>query len=93
VLASAVVSLQDQGEPGTTATVDIALLEDDRALSRRVITISGGASLQVPLQALASVPSGPHSVGIGTLARFYSSAGPGDVIVSPVSIIATALPG
>jgi hypothetical protein len=91
LLISAAVGLRDEGAPGTMATLTIGLILDRREVSQIQVKIGGGQQLQIPLQKLAKITKGKHTIGLGVLAR-YSSNLPGDVIVALVSIIASALP-
>jgi hypothetical protein len=91
LLVSVVAGMRNAGASGTTATITVAIIVDGHALSRRQVMLLGGEQVQVPLQALVSIPAGKHTLGFGDNAE-YSSRGPGDVFVQPVSIIATTLP-
>jgi hypothetical protein len=73
------------------AELSYAVILDKRAISRGEITLAGGQQEQVPIQSLARVTSGSHTVGFQIRAE-YSSYGPGDLTVSPVSIVAVSLP-
>jgi len=75
----------------THVEVSYAVILDERAVSRGEITIAGGQQEQVPIQALARATTGSHTVGFQTRAEYFSYE-PGDVIVSPVSIVAVSLP-
>ncbi len=55
------------------------------------ITSAGGQAIQVPVQTLVDVPAGIHTAGLAVSAR-YDLGGPGDVLVSGVSVIAGAFP-
>jgi hypothetical protein len=91
LLVSAVAGLDNEGAPGTHAEVSYAVILDERAISHGEITVAGGQQEHIPIQALLPVASGPHMVGI-QLGAEYSGYGPGDVIISPVSLIALSLP-
>jgi hypothetical protein len=91
LLISAIAGLNNQGATETHAEVSYAVILDERAISHGEITIAGGQQEQVPIQTLLPVASGPHTVGIQVGAE-YSGYGPGDVIISPVSLIVVSLP-
>jgi hypothetical protein len=91
LFVSAIAGLDNQGTPETHAEVSYAVILDERAVSRGEITISGGQQEQVPIQTLLRVRGGFHTIGL-QLSAEYSGYGPGDVIVSPVSLIAVSLP-
>ncbi len=94
LLVSAVVGLTNDGAAGdrrTFAQVVLELMVDRRraAASRVIITV--GQIVQVPIQAVAEVAAGRHTVGLAVRAQ-YDSAGQGDVLVSGASVIASAVP-
>jgi hypothetical protein len=91
LLVSTIAGVANDGAANTHAEVSYAVILDERAVSRGEITIAGGQQEQVPIQALVRVTSGSHTVGFQIRAE-YSSYGPGDVVVSPVSIVAMSLP-
>jgi hypothetical protein len=64
---------------------------DQRRVAESQITSVGGQSVEVPIQALAAVSAGSHSAGLKVEVE-YDSVGSGDVLVSGVSLIASALP-
>jgi hypothetical protein len=70
--------------------VTVRVIVDHRVASEGQIEMQGGQLVQVPAQALASVAAGAHAVGLSIQA--HCSARPENVLVAPVSIIATALP-
>jgi hypothetical protein len=91
ILISAIVGLRDEGPAGTRADVRIHLVVDGRLASHSELTMTGGQQEHTPMQLLAPVGAGKHTVGVDVDAR-YSYYQAGDVLVSPVSVIATALP-
>jgi hypothetical protein len=91
LLASAVVGLHDDGQPDTTATVQLHVIVDGISVSTGSVVVAGGQQIQAPIQALRRVSSGHHTVGVA-LGASYSSSAPGEVVVSPVSLVASALP-
>ena len=90
-MVSAIVGLRNEGPTNTTANVMLHLIVDGRLVSHSELTLTGSQSVQAPAQLLANVTAGSHTVGIEVEAK-YSSYEPGDVLVSPVSLIVTALP-
>ncbi|MGA2319990.1 MAG: hypothetical protein ABSG95_04505 [Solirubrobacteraceae bacterium] len=91
MLIWAIAGVDNEGVADTQAKVSYAVILDERAVSSGEITVAGGQQEQVPIQALVRVTSRSHTVGFQIRAE-YSSYGPGDVIVSPVSIVAVSLP-
>jgi hypothetical protein len=75
----------------THAEISYAVTLDKRALSVGKVTIAGGQQEQLPVQVLARATVGSHAVRFQTRAQYFSYE-PGDVIVSPVSIVAVSLP-
>jgi hypothetical protein len=92
VLVSALASLHDEGTvPTATAVVTLHLILDGKLVTDNSSTISGGQSAQLPAQLSVRLPAGTHTVGVEADAK-YSTAEPGDVVVSSVSLTATAVP-
>jgi hypothetical protein len=91
LLVSAIVGLSYAGPVGDTAHVKFWLDVDKRHVVEELVTITVGQALQVPLQALASVSSGRHSVAVEAFTS-HGEAEYGQVILRHVSLIATALP-
>jgi hypothetical protein len=91
LLASAVVGLRDDAQPNTTATVQLHVILDGESAASSSVVLAGGQHTQVPIQLLRRMSSGHHTVGIEVGAS-YSSYEPGEVVVSPVSLLASALP-
>jgi hypothetical protein len=92
LLISAIVGLENEGSPSTTARIILELRVDRRHVAESQVTITGGQVIQVPIQALVNVSTGSHTAGLAVQAE-YRSNGPGDVLVTGVSIIAGAFPG
>jgi hypothetical protein len=91
LLVFATATLKDEGAPQTTASVTLKLNVDLHPVTESQVTIAGGQTLQVPIQALANASAGSHTAGLEVSAEYHSS-GPGDVLVSGASVIASALP-
>jgi len=91
LLASAVAGLRNEGPTGTSAEVSLQLVVDGRSAEHSDLTLAGGQTAQLPLQAVIRATAGRHTVAIRVSAQ-YSSRAPGDVIVSPVSLVVSALP-
>lgn len=91
VFLSTITGLQDQGSPGTTATIKVALIVDGKIASQSELLLSGDQTAQAPAQLVTSLSAGEHTLGLEASAK-YSSSGPGDVIVGPVSLAASAFP-
>ncbi len=87
---TAVIGLNDHGTSQATANVTVRVIIDDRVASESETEMTGGQLLQVPAQALVPATAGTHTVGISIEADY--SARPENVLVAPVSIIATILP-
>ncbi len=92
LLVSAIAGLRNEGAAGTSAYVTLHLVVDGRLVDHSELTLSGGQSVQAPVQLLLGVPVGRHTVGIVVVVGYSSYDGPGDVIVSPVSLVASAFP-
>lgn len=92
VLVSSIAGLHDEGAPTASAVVTLYLIVDGKlATNNSSSSIAGGQSAQLPAQLTVRLPAGEHTVGVEAEAK-YSTAEPGDVMVSPVSLTATALP-
>lgn len=91
LLASATVNLKDEGAPSSAARITLGLNVDRQRVAENEMSITGGQTLQVPIQTLAGVPAGTHTTGLSVSAQ-YDSAGPGDVLVTSASVIASAVP-
>lgn len=87
---TAVAGLKDHGAAQATADVGVRVIVDGHVVSRVHTEMSGGQLVQVPAQAQVSVAAGAHTVGLSIEASY--SARPENILVGPVSIIATALP-
>jgi hypothetical protein len=86
-----VASLEDQGPPGTTAQVQLALFADRRPIDRAIEVLKGCETVRVPLQGVGRGRAGTNSVGFSAAAH-YDYDGRGDVVVRAVSLVVTALP-
>lgn len=91
LMVSGVVGLRNEGVPQSSARITLGLNVDQRRVAESQITSVGGQSVEVPSQALAAVSAGSHSAGLKVEVE-YDSVGSGDVLVSGVSLIASALP-
>jgi hypothetical protein len=91
VLVSAIVGLRDQGPLGSSAQVSIHLVIDGRYASHTEVAMTGGTQTQTPAELLVPLGAGRHTAGVDVDA-LYSYYQDGDVLVSPVSVVATALP-
>jgi hypothetical protein len=90
LLVSAVVGIDDQGAPGATGRVTARVIVDKHVESEAQTEVSGGQIFQVPAQALVPVSAGAHTIGLSIEADYSSR--PENILVAPVSIIATTLP-
>jgi hypothetical protein len=90
VSITAVAGLSDRGAPQTTAQVMVRAIVDRRVVSEAHIEMSGGQLAQIPVQAGTQLRAGAHAVGLSVEADY--SARPENVVVAPVSIVATVLP-
>jgi hypothetical protein len=91
LVASAIAGLRNEGPPNTTAQVSLRLIVDGCRAEGSETVLDGGRSAQVPIQLFAKAAPGWHTIGVEVSAS-YSSYAPGDVLVSPVSVIASAFP-
>jgi hypothetical protein len=92
LLISAIVGLKNEGSPSMIANVTLELRVDRRHVTESQVTIAGGQVVQVPIQALVNVSTGSHTAGLAVRAEYHSS-GPGDVLVTGVSVVAGVFPG
>lgn len=90
IVSTLVAVSDDERSPAQTA-VTLRLVFDGRPLGKASITLAGGERLQAPLQAVLPVHRGVHTLGLAVEAS-YSTLGPGDVTIGPVSMIATLVP-
>jgi hypothetical protein len=91
VLVSSIAGLHDEGAPTASAVVTLYLIVDGKFATNSSSSIAGGRSAQLPAQLTVRLPAGAHTVGAEAEAK-YSTAEPGDVMVSPVSLMATVVP-
>jgi hypothetical protein len=91
LLISAIVGLKNEASSSTTANITLELIVDRHRVTESQITTTGGQAVQVPIQTLGNVSAGSHTVGLAVHAE-YGSSGPGDLLVTSASIIASALP-
>jgi hypothetical protein len=91
LLISAIVGLKNEGSPSTTADITLGLIVDRSRVAESQITTTGGQIVQVPIQTLVNLSAGSHTAGLAVHAE-YGSSGPGDVLVTATSIIASAFP-
>jgi hypothetical protein len=90
LLISAVAGLNDRGAADASAEVTVRVILDNRVESETQTQASSGQRLQIPAQALVPVSAGAHTIGLAVEADYSSR--PENVLVAPVSIIATTLP-
>jgi hypothetical protein len=92
LVISAIVGLRNEGPVSTTATITLGLNVDRQQIAETKADIPGGDNaVQVPIQRLANLSSGMHSVGLAIRAEYHSSV-PGDAVITAVSLIASAMP-
>jgi hypothetical protein len=91
LLISAVVGLDDLGAENASPRVTIAVNVDKKVESEAHVGMTSGQVIQVPTQALVHVSAGTHTAGLRLGPHYYSSRSE-NVLVVPVSIIATVLP-
>lgn len=92
LLVSSVVGVHDEGAPGARARVTADVIFDGHWVGETEITSQGTETTQLPIQKLIAATPGEHTVGISVGVR-YLTYGTGDVLVSPVSLIVSELPG
>lgn len=68
----------------------VRLIVDKSVESEAQTEVSTGQTSQMPAQALVPVSAGAHTIGLSIEADYSSR--PENVLVAPVSIIATTLP-
>lgn len=92
LVLSAIVSLRNEGVASTTAHITLGLNIDGKQITEDQADIAGGDHVvEVPIQGVANVSAGSHTTGLSIHAEYHSS-GPGDVLVTAVSLIANAVP-
>jgi hypothetical protein len=91
LLASGAIGLHYLGPPGDLATVHLSVIIDGRVTRATHVRLAGGEQLQSPIQAFAGLVAGEHRVGIVVGASYETYEG-GDVLVSPVTLVASAAP-
>ncbi len=91
LLLTAIVGLNNQGTQNTIARITLELNVDGNPVNESTVDSAGGQIVQVPIQALVNVSSGAHNAGLAVRAE-YKSSGPGDVLVTTTSLVATSLP-
>ncbi len=91
LLISVIAGIENRGAADTHAEVSYAVILDERAVAHGEITVAGTQREQTPIQALVHVAAGAHTVGFQARAEYFGY-GPGDVVVSPVSLAALSLP-
>jgi hypothetical protein len=92
LLLSAIVGLKDESASQKPVPIELELIIDRRRVTDNLITTTGGQIVQAPIQTLADVSAGSHTAGLAVRAENCLSS-PGHVLVSGVSVIASALPG
>jgi hypothetical protein len=88
---SATARLESEGAPQTTVRIRLELRVDQRRVSHSEVTVAGGQIVQAPIQAFKEVSAGPHTAGLAIYAEQCLSS-PGRVVVSNVTVSASALP-
>ena len=91
IFVSDTVTVTGGGSSATRVVVTLAATVDGHVATRTEVTVSGGETIQVPLQALVQAAPGPHVSGVGTAVAFESPE-PGTVAITNVSAIALAVP-
>jgi hypothetical protein len=91
LFVSATLGMADPGGTGTTATVSYGIAVDGRSVAQSTVVLVGGDHQQAPIQTLVAVPSGLHKLVVQAIAR-YSSYEPGEVVLTPISLVALTLP-
>jgi hypothetical protein len=90
LLISGTVGLTDRGGREASAEVTAQVIVDGNVKSEAQTNMMGDQVVQLPIQALVPVTAGSHAVGLSVRASYDTR--PEDVLVAPVSVIATALP-
>jgi hypothetical protein len=88
---SSVASVSYHSPPDARAELSYRLILDGHTLSVGTTQLMGGDVTPIPTQALAPVDGAEHTIEWQAKAT-YASNDPGDVIISPVSIVAVFLP-
>jgi hypothetical protein len=88
---SATARLESESAPQTSIRIRLELRVDQRRVSQSEVTVAGGQIVQAPIQAFKEVVAGPHTAGLAIEAEQCLSS-PGRVVVSNVSVSASAFP-
>jgi hypothetical protein len=89
---SATVRLENESAAQTPILVFLELRIDQRKVSRSYVTVAGGQIVQAPIQAFKSVVAGPHTAGLAIESQQQCLSSPGRLVVSNVSVSASAFP-
>jgi hypothetical protein len=89
LIATATVDIAD--ESSSPASLELELIADRKRLQRTQITVAGNENVQVPIEGVANVVAGPHTVGLEALPEECLRS-PGQLRMTQATIIASALP-
>jgi hypothetical protein len=104
VALTGVVQLTDDGPPGTSASVALAVYcggtTPPDAMPSQSLTVAAGSTVTIPLQAVVKVP-GPlakgttaaRNVGIRSTSVHFSTRDPAQLVMQTASVDATIVPG
>ncbi len=88
---SAIARLRSESPPQTSIRIRLELRVNQQRVSQSEVTVAGGQIVQVPIQASKAVAAGPDTAGLALEAEQCLSS-PGRVVVSNVSVSASAFP-
>jgi len=91
LLISGTATVRVEGSTASGAAITVGATIDHRVAAKTEVAMSGGDTLQVPIQALVRASSGWHAAGIGTTVQF-TGAGSAQVAILGTSVVVTALP-
>jgi hypothetical protein len=89
--ASATARLESESAPQTSIRIRLELRVDQKRVSQSEVTVAGGQIVQAPIQGFKEVAAGAHTAGLAIEAEQCLSS-PGRVVVSNVSVSASAFP-
>ncbi|HEX3519464.1 MAG TPA: hypothetical protein VHT29_10570 [Solirubrobacteraceae bacterium] len=92
LLVSAIAGLRSEGPASATVHLSVEVVLDGRPAGGDEVVLTGSQMVQEPLQRLLAVGAGNHSVGIDVEGVRYSSYMSSDTLVTPVSLVVSALP-
>ncbi|HXN39695.1 MAG TPA: hypothetical protein VN892_16800 [Solirubrobacteraceae bacterium] len=89
---AATARLENESAAQTPILVFLELRIDQHNVSTSYVTVAGGQIVQAPIQAFKNVATGPHTAGLAIESQQQCLSSPGRLVVSNVSVSASAFP-